>query len=149
MIGRICQRDVDTFGPDETATVIASRMHQRGVGALVCVDEFKRPVGIVTDRDLMVRVLATGKDAATTKAGDIMTPNPNTIYERSPIETAIELMRGGAFRRLPVVDGQGRLVGVVTLDDVLMLLAEEFREVGGVLERETPRAIALDEMRCM
>ena len=139
-IGNICQRDVDTFEAHELVTSIASRMHQRGVGALVGVDGARHPIGIVTDRDLMVRVLAGGKDAATTTASAVMTPSPRTIYENSPIETAIQLMRGGAFRRLPVVDSHGVLVGLVTLDDILMLLADEFGDVGRMLEKQTPAA---------
>jgi CBS domain-containing protein len=71
-----------------------------------------------------------------------MTPEPKTVSEETPIESALSLMRSGGFRRLPVVDQNGKLVGLVTLDDILMLLAEEFTDVGRLLARETPRAAA-------
>jgi CBS domain-containing protein len=117
-------------------------MHQRTVGALVVVDQAGAPIGIVTDRDLAVRVVAAGRDPYTTAVGDVMTPRPKTAAPSTPIESALSLMRAGGFRRLPIINDQGRLAGLVTLDDILMLLAEEFNRVGRLLARETPRAAA-------
>jgi Mg/Co/Ni transporter MgtE len=71
-----------------------------------------------------------------------MTRYPKTITEDATIEDALSLMRSGAFRRIPVVDREGRLVGLVALDDVLMLLCEEFTTIGTLLKRETPVAAA-------
>jgi CBS-domain-containing membrane protein len=70
-----------------------------------------------------------------------MTLNPKTATESTPIETALLTMRTGRFRRIPVVDDNNRLVGLICLDDILMLLAEEFSQVGRLLKRETPRAV--------
>ena len=70
-----------------------------------------------------------------------MTLGPETITEDSPIESALALMRHGSFRRLPVIDRNRKLVGLVSLDDILMLLAEEFMQVGRLLEHETPRCV--------
>jgi CBS-domain-containing membrane protein len=67
--------------------------------------------------------------------------SPKTAYEVTPIETALLTMRTGRFRRLPVVDEARKLVGLITLDDVLMLLAEEFTQIGRLLRRETPQAV--------
>ena len=72
-----------------------------------------------------------------------MSFNIKTIREQTNIEQALRLMRNGAFRRLPVVDDDGKLVGIVTLDDILMLLADEFGRAGQVLDRETPQAAAM------
>jgi Mg/Co/Ni transporter MgtE len=69
-----------------------------------------------------------------------MTAHPRTVSEHTPIESALSLMRSGAFRRLPVVNEDGKLVGIVTLDDVLGLLAEELALIGGLLERQAPHA---------
>ena len=140
-VGRICVREVDTASPGETVYAIARRMHQRGVGCLVVVDDGTDVIGIVTDRDLVARVLAKGLDPMQTKVCDIMSRDPKWISEESPIESALALMRSGSFRRLPVIDRSRKLVGVVSLDDVLMLLAEEFIQVGNVLQRETPRSV--------
>jgi CBS domain-containing protein len=141
-VKRICQCQVDVAEAGETVQAVAERMRQRTVGCLVVV-EGQRPIGIVTDRDLVVRALAEGKNAYTTPIEEVMTADPHTVSEDTAIEDALRLMRSGAFRRLPVVDREGKLAGILTLDDVLMLLAEEFAQVGRMLERETPQAAAL------
>jgi CBS domain-containing protein len=143
-IGRICQREVDFADPTESVFQAAERMHQRTVGALVILDAKRQPVGIVTDRDLATRAIAGCRDPFTTTVAEVMTCNPKTVVEETAIETALSLMRSGAFRRLPVVDRDNRLVGLVTLDDVLMLLCEEFATIGALLKRETPVAAALE-----
>jgi len=117
-------------------------MHQRTVGALVILDDDRRPTGIVTDRDLTTRVIAGSRDPFTTSLAEVMTRYPKTVTEDTAIETALTLMRSGAFRRIPVVDRDDRLVGLVTLDDILMLLCEEFTTIGTLLSRETPVAAA-------
>lgn len=71
---------------------------------------------------------------------------PKTISEDASIESAMFLMRRGGFRRLPVVDANGKLVGLLSLDDVLMLLAEEFSQIGQLLERETPQGVATESV---
>ncbi len=116
-------------------------MHQRAVGSLVIIDKQKTPIGIVTDRDLTIRVVAAGLDANTTPVRHVMTPSPVTIREDEPIEFAVKKMRQGAFRRIPVVDKSGVLIGLVGVDDVLGLLVEEFTDVGALLERESPKAV--------
>jgi CBS domain-containing protein len=142
-VGHICQRDVDTAEAGESAFQAAERMHQRTVGALVIVDESSTPIGIVTDRDLVVRLIAAGLDPHMTSVRDVMTPWPKTVLASTPIESILGLMQSGAFRRLPVVNERGQLEGIVTLDDVLLLLSEEFTQVGRLLERESPQAAAI------
>jgi CBS domain-containing protein len=140
-VGRICVREVDTAQPEESVAVAAQRMHQRAVGTLVVVNDASQVVGIVTDRDLVSRLLATGRNPVETAVRDVMSMAPRTVYEDTPIETALLTMRTGRFRRLPVVDERRRLLGLLTLDDVLMLLAEEFTQIGRLLKRETPQAV--------
>jgi CBS domain-containing protein len=141
-IERICQREVDEAKLGESVQAVAERMRQRTVGCLVIVDEDRHPMGIVTDRDLVLRVLAEGKDPYTTRIESAMTCDLKTIPIDGGIEQALRIMRGGSFRRVPVVDHEGKLAGLVTLDDVLMLLAEEFMHVRDVLHHETPLAAA-------
>ena len=74
--------------------------------------------------------------------GTVMTPFPRTVHEDTPIEEALRIMRVGKFRRLPVVDGTGRLQGVVSLDDILDLLTEEFAQIRGLLQAESPVRLA-------
>jgi CBS domain-containing protein len=114
-------------------------MRDRGVGALVVLDEAGRPVGLLTDRDITVRVVASGSDPQTARVGEAMTEHPKTVHESTPIESALALMRSGAFRRLPVVDDRGAAVGIVSIDDVLGLLAEELGLLGELFARQAPR----------
>jgi CBS domain-containing protein len=135
--GRICSRDVDTAHYDENVLDAARRMRDRQVGTVIVVDEM-RPVGIVTDRDLTVRVLAQGLDPKLTRVSEVMTPSPTTVREEDSIEAALAYMRAGRFRRLPVVGRDGRLLGILALDDVLELVAEELADIGQLLKRESP-----------
>jgi CBS domain-containing protein len=92
------------------------RMREARAGSVLVTDEEGRLVGIFTGRDAVCRVVAAGRDAATTKLGDVMTPNPATM---SPEKTAIEALRlmwDGGFRHIPIVD-RGRLLGVVSRGD--------------------------------
>jgi signal-transduction protein with cAMP-binding, CBS, and nucleotidyltransferase domain len=116
-------------------------MHQRAVGTLVVVNDTAQPIGILTDRDLVSRVLAKDRLATEMSVSEVMTPAPRTVSEQTPIESALSLMRSGRFRRIPVVGKDKQLVGLVSLDDILMLLAEEFGQIGRLLERETPRGV--------
>jgi len=140
--GRICIRSVDVVEPHDTVQMAARRMHDRKVGALVVVNKKHEPLGIVTDRDLTVRALAEGVDSVQTPVAEIMTRPARSVPEAIPIEEAVRIMRQGAFRRLPVVDESGKLVGMITLDDILSLLTEELRDLGGVLAEEMPRNLA-------
>lgn len=141
-VERICQCEVDVAEADETILSIAERMRQRTVGCVVVLNGAQEPIGILTDRDLVIRVLADGKDPSATRVEEVMTKGPKSVSEGTSIDEALRLMRSGAFRRLPVVDRQGKLLGILTLDDILMLMAEEFTQIGQLLDRETPRAAA-------
>jgi CBS domain-containing protein len=141
-IAKIGVREVDVAKPHETAWQAAVRMRQRAVGTLVVVDENRRPIGIVTDRDIMERVVAEGRDARDTSIRMIMTCDPRTIVEDESIQKALMLMRREGFRRLPVVDRGGTLVGLVSMDDVLMLLSDELEQIGQLVRCETPQFVA-------
>ena len=141
-VGRICVREVDIAEPGENVQTAAMRMHARKVGSLVVVSTSREPIGIVTDRDLTVRVLAQGLDPVETTVAQVMTPRPKVVRDGSSIEESLRVMRAGVFRRVPVVDPSGKLAGLVTLDDILDLLSEEFRDIRGVLEQESPRTFA-------
>jgi len=117
-------------------------MRQRAVGTLVILNADRQPIGIITDRDLMERVVAEARDATNTLVGDIMTRDPMTIAEDDPIQVALPRMRRGGFRRLPVVDREGSLVGLVSMDDILMLVSEEMAQIGQLVRLETPLGVA-------
>jgi len=135
----ICQRDVDTCMAHESVQVAAQRMNARAVGTLVVIDSEVRPIGILTDRDIAIRAVGLGRDAHRTAVTEIMTPDVETVREHNEVESTLALMRANAIRRLPVVNDQGQLVGVVSLDDILTLLAREFQELGRLLSKEKPK----------
>lgn len=137
-VARICIRDVETAKPTDSVADIARRMRERRVGTVVVVDDEHRPMGLVSDRDVAVRVVGMERDPARTTLRDIMTPMPMTVLMDMTIETAVSHMRTGRMRRLPVVDGMGKLLGIVTLDDVLRFMAEEFVMIERLLESEAP-----------
>jgi len=84
-------------------------------------------------------VLAEPLDPAQTCVASLLAAHPRTIREDAPIEGAVRMMRAGKFRRLPVINSGNKLVGPVSLDDILAQLIEEFREVGRLLQEERPR----------
>lgn len=136
-IGTVCCREVYLAGRDETAAQAAARMHENKVGTLLVLDRDRRPVGILTDRDLVMRVMARKLDPAGIRVEQAMTPNPWTVSEASPIEHVLERMHRLGVRRMPVVDDAGALVGLVSIDDVLPVLARELADLSKVLEPTT------------
>lgn len=122
------RRTVAITAEDETVEQAARKMRDQGVGCLLVVRN-GRPSGVVTDRDFVVRVLARGIDPTSARVGDFVTYAPVTISVDDGIETAAERMRLHGIRRLPVVDDRGDVVGIVTADDLLMLLGGELAEV--------------------
>jgi CBS domain-containing protein len=141
-VGRICVREVDVAEEHEPIQAAAQRMHARNVGTLVVINEAQKPIGILTDRDLVVKALARGLDPFEGIVSEAMTPCPVTVSEETPIEDTLRIMRISACRRVPVVDREGKLLGLVSLDDILSLLAEEFREIGELLNKESPRVLS-------
>jgi len=140
--GEICIRGVDTARKNESVCIAARRMNDRNVGSLVVVDEMDRPIGIVTDRDLAIRVLGEAKDPHATCVEEVMSQRVRSVNAEMPVERALEIMRSGPFRRLPVIDRTGKLIGLLSVDDILSDLADEFRLAGTLLQRERPSALA-------
>ena len=124
----------------ETAREAARRMAAEEVGALVVLDDGRRPIGFVTDRDLMFHCVAEGRDADNVPLGEIMARPVVTVGEETPIEDALAMMARNGVRRLAVVDPEGRLAGLLALDDVLELLAEESATIGRLLTQSPGRS---------
>jgi CBS domain-containing protein len=142
-IGEICTR-VTVFTMRETTVAEAAKlMRQHHVGTLVVVEEVnggKRvPVGIVTDRDAVIEVMATGLDPNAITVGDIMVQDLVTARETEGVLETMQIMRYKGVRRLPIVGKSGELIGIVSIDDLLELLAEEISELAKVVARERTR----------
>ena len=117
--------------PDTSALMVAKIMRQHHVGALVVVDaqDKTRPVGIVTDRDLVLELMAEGLDPAVFTAGDIMTVDLVTCTPNMDAMEAVQLMKKHRLRRLVMIDKKGQLVGIITMEDVLELLTRELADL--------------------
>jgi len=131
-VGRVCTRIVVTAHPQETAQAAATRMAQYDVGTLIVV-EANKPVGIITDRDLVLRVMAKNHNPQEVAVKAAMTDNPVCVSEHMALAEALVLMRGYRVRRLVVINDKKDLVGVLALDDLLLLLSEEQQAVAGLM----------------
>jgi CBS domain-containing protein len=141
-IGEICSRDVVLTRRDMNVREAAKLMREYHVGALVVVDETgegRRPVGVLTDRDIVVGIVAKGLDADALRVDEVMAPHVITASEHAGVAETMELMRAKGVRRVPVVDGRGMLVGIVTADDFVDLLAEEMSALARMIAREQHR----------
>jgi CBS domain-containing protein len=141
-IGELCTREVVYIGRNESAAEAARLMRKHHVGSLVVLDPpgaDARPAGIVTDRDIAVGVVALGLDAERTPVEGVMRPGITCIREDEGLGRAVALMRSEGVRRLPVVDAGGVLVGIVSADDLLELVAEEMAGLAGMIGRESGR----------
>lgn len=113
--------NVVTVRPDETAVEAARKMAENDVGSVVVVDEKGTILGIVTEGDIVRRVVARGLDPSKTRVEDIMTRNPVTIYEDATLAAAAEYMREKGIGHLPVVNEHGRLVGIISRSDIVRI----------------------------
>ena len=118
--------NVETVGPDATLQEAADKMKRRDIGVLPVV-EGKKPIGVVTDRDITLRAVASGADVTKTKVREVMTREPQLVYEDQTINEACELMEKNKIRRLVVLNRQGALVGILSLNDVTIKGKESAR----------------------
>jgi CBS domain-containing protein len=131
-VGTCCQRDAVKVAPNLTVREVAKQMELQDAGCVVVVDADDRPVGIVTDRDVALRVLRRGADPDATRVDEIMESPVETVRERTALTTAMRRMRADAVRRLPVVDGDGRVVGLFHWSTAVGLVSEELRQAAAV-----------------
>ena len=130
-ISEVMSRDVETVNPTETLRDAAEKMRALNVGSLPVI-EGNRPIGVITDRDIVVRAIALGKDATAT-VRDAMSEDVQSIRENDSVDKALEKMKVHQIRRLLVVDGQGQLCGVVALGDLAQEASD--RRTGETLEK--------------
>lgn len=116
----VMTRDPMCCEPTDPVTRAAEMMSQHDVGSLPVVESLqsRRLVGIVTDRDVVTKVVAGNRDVASATVSDAMTPNPAVCHEEDELERAVAIMADRQVRRLPVVDASGRLSGIIAQADV-------------------------------
>jgi CBS domain-containing protein len=141
-VGEIAIRQVVIASRETSVLDAAKLMRQHHVGDIVVTDQIGGkcvPVGIVTDRDIVLEVLAQELDATTLALGDIMAADLITISEHEGVFQTIKSMRAKGARRAPVVDSGGALIGIVSLDDLIELLADELGDLSKLISREQKR----------
>lgn len=119
----LCQRHVVTVRRHEELATAAWMMRERNVGCLVVVESAgvmggEKPIGMLTDRDIVTNVIAREGDPRGLVVDDVMTRHPVTVWANASLDEALQRMRGGGVRRVPVIDERGRLAGILALDDI-------------------------------
>ena len=138
-VGEYCNREVTVCTPETSISEAARLMHQAHAGNLIVIEETgpgNRPIGIVTDRDLVIEVLALNIDPNVLTVGDIMSTQPVTARENEDMFDVLARMRRAGVRRVPVVDGEGILIGLITLDDMLELFHEGLDDMMWLIRNE-------------
>jgi CBS domain-containing protein len=141
-IGEVCTREVYIVRADEPLPVAVREMNNRHIGAVVVVEsggDVIRPVGITTDRDIVRGLVDRRADLSSLTVGDVMTKNPLTLLETSSVAQGIERLSARGVRRAPVVSEGGDLVGIVTFDDLLPVLAEELTALAKLVGTQATR----------
>jgi len=133
----VAREEIVTASQDQTAGNLATLMKEENVGSVV-IEENDEPVGIVTDRDLTLQVLESRSNPKEVTASDIMTASPATVSEDAGVFEAIQQMHDHSVRRMPVVNTNGKLSGIVTLDDFMIMIVDELDALTGVIEAEAP-----------
>jgi CBS domain-containing protein len=132
---RHCQCKVITSAPDAPVVNIADLMDRHSVGCVVVVDGSGKPLGIVTDRDLVSRVVAAGREAEKTTAGEVMSADLFSVDAREPLAQVLEQMRERGVRRVPVLEA-GRVTGIASLDDILFSIATDIWNIAETVRIE-------------
>ncbi len=146
-ISRLCNRVVVTIQRQASAEDAARLMRNNYVGSVVVVDnpDTRIPAGILTDRDIAVNIVAQGMLPAQTSVGSVMSSPVVTVSEDDGLLSALDKMSAQGVRRAPVVDRNGRLTGLVSVDDLMTLLAREFAKVGALIRHEQAAEIQRTE----
>lgn len=142
LVGEVCNRDVIITEPSDSIYAVAELMRSYHVGDVVVVErrgEQRVPVGIMTDRDIVIELIAKQVDMKSVTVGDAMSTDLLTAQESDQLTELVERMRARGVRRVPVVNGDGGLVGIVAVDDVVGLAAEQLTSLVMLMQKEGRR----------
>ncbi|MDY7081671.1 MAG: CBS domain-containing protein [Halobacteria archaeon] len=135
--------EVVTVDPEATVEETAQTMEEENVGCVIIAED-NEPTGIVTDRDIAIRVVSKGRNPSNLTAGDIMSDDVVTVDTGEEISDVIQKLGESGVRRLPVVE-DGEIAGIITLDDIVVMLAveqrsisAEFDSISSVIRSESP-----------
>lgn len=136
-VGDYCRTPIVTVAPDLSVREAAQQMGSHGVGTLV-VAEGERPVGMLTDRDIALEVLCGRLDAESVPVRDVMRSPVVTLPHGTPVAEAARLLQLHRVRRLPVVGEDGKLAGMLSVDDLIPLIARELSGISDAIEAQRP-----------
>ena len=134
-ISSLCNRTVVGVNTGTNIAEVARLMDKKNVGCVVVVDNNK-PCGIVTDRDIVIRVISKGIDPMEVSVDDVMSELVLCLDEDMGLYDALEMLKGKSLRRYPVIDTNGNLKGIITLDDIIFLLGKELANVASIIQSE-------------
>jgi len=137
-VDQFCRHDPITAKAGESVRAAAKRMEKMNVGSLAIVDEKGLPVGMVTDRDIVERVVRRRKDPDTVQLHEIMSVDVVSIWREMPLDRAFHRMRQEGVRRVMITDDEGKLNGILTYDDALPQLARRFGLAASVVASQYP-----------
>ncbi len=143
-VREFCSRVVAVAIPSTDLREAARMMREHHVGSLIVIDQLTgatKPIGIITDRDIVVRAVAPGIDPQTLTVQDVMRPELSVLRDDAGVFEAAETMASNGARRLPVVTRDGDLIGIVSLDDVMRVLATELSFLVATVARSTEREV--------
>jgi CBS domain-containing protein len=132
---------VGCVSPRATVVEASQEMRTRSIGAVVVISDDYKPIGLVTDRDVVMRVVADNKPLNQTSVDQVMSAGVVTLTERASIRAATELMRDKGVRRIVIVDENGRVTGLIAFDDVLLLLGMEIGNLANAVVSEVSREV--------
>ena len=140
--GEYCNRNVVIVSKAEPVSEAIKLMRSHHVGDVIVVESIEEtpiPVGILTDRDIVLEILAEDVDLEAVSIGDVMSYDLVTVTEQTKLIDTIKLMRDKGVRRIPVVNDNGGLEGLLTVDDLLELIAEQLTDIVGLISQEQSR----------
>ncbi len=133
----IIRENVVTVDPNEPAGEAARTMNRERIGSVV-VAENNQPAGIVTDRDLAMKVVGAERDPSEITVQEVMNEDVITASVDDGVAEMLRVLYKNEIRRMPVVEEDGTLAGIVTLDDLIVLLAGEMQDISGIIQAESP-----------
>ena len=137
-VDELCTWNVITIEADASIVEAARQMREHHVGDVIVLPESgdRRPIGVLTDRDITVELVAQDLPLSGVSVGDVMSRDIVTVEVQDDLSDALEIMEAKAIRRIPVIDEDGEIVGILSIDDVIGVLAEELDKVSTLCRRQ-------------
>ncbi len=138
-VSQCCKHDVVVASPKDDLVHAAKIMRDKHVGFLIIVEggaDRRVPIGVVTDRDIVVQVIAREVEPRSVVVGDVMTRGPVLCKESDDVEDVVTRMESAGIRRMPVVNDRGGLTGVIAIDDAIMMMSKMLVGITGAVRRE-------------